>query len=465
MRMSKFSKRQIAAILKEAEAGVTATAIARKHGISATTFYQRWRSEYGRIGHAAAARAGNKRTPEVYTNRWSSNLNNNSTVVIRRLFITIVALCLWVNCQAAVFLARSGTPTTLTIPNVLSEGTLLGLKGEFVQIGDMVFSRGTTPDSIVSGSLWPAGLVYYTFDSQVTDPNRTIFRQEIEHWSQVSSVQFVEDPFAQNIIVILNDTSACNSFVGMKGGAQQLKLAPRCWNQAVIHEMGHALGLVHEQQRPDRNTYVNVSFSGDQNCYDANMGIWQMLSTNETAYDYLSIMHYPAVTNETQTCDTGSYVYSLHARGWRGDGSGGQPPGDPQGSDQGCTDTQTCDGLMGHVINISSRDAFGVAEAYGYRFNVQLRGNGSGTYSISGANSCGGGCFQVPFGATATITAQPGPGSLSFISGDCTGRTSCQLTPTKNSVVDVRFVNLATIVALVSPRIRGDIIFANGFEP
>ena len=46
MRKSKFSEAQIAAILKEAEAGVSAVEVARKHGISAATFYQ-WRSKYG----------------------------------------------------------------------------------------------------------------------------------------------------------------------------------------------------------------------------------------------------------------------------------------------------------------------------------------------------------------------------------------------------------------------------------
>lgn len=46
MRKSKFSESQIAVILKEAEAGVAVAEVARKHGISAATFYQ-WRSKYG----------------------------------------------------------------------------------------------------------------------------------------------------------------------------------------------------------------------------------------------------------------------------------------------------------------------------------------------------------------------------------------------------------------------------------
>lgn len=46
MRKSKFSEVQIAAVLKEAEAGVAVAEVAREHGISAATFYQ-WRTKYG----------------------------------------------------------------------------------------------------------------------------------------------------------------------------------------------------------------------------------------------------------------------------------------------------------------------------------------------------------------------------------------------------------------------------------
>jgi putative transposase len=46
MRKSKFSESQIAGILQEAEAGMAVAEVARKHSISAATFYQ-WRSKYG----------------------------------------------------------------------------------------------------------------------------------------------------------------------------------------------------------------------------------------------------------------------------------------------------------------------------------------------------------------------------------------------------------------------------------
>ena len=55
MRKSKFSESQIAAVLKEAEAGVSVATLTRKHGVSAATFYQ-WRSKFGGMSVSDMAR-------------------------------------------------------------------------------------------------------------------------------------------------------------------------------------------------------------------------------------------------------------------------------------------------------------------------------------------------------------------------------------------------------------------------
>lgn len=46
MKKSRFTETQIVAILKEADAGMPAKEICRKHGISDATYYN-WKSKYG----------------------------------------------------------------------------------------------------------------------------------------------------------------------------------------------------------------------------------------------------------------------------------------------------------------------------------------------------------------------------------------------------------------------------------
>jgi len=55
MKKLRFTKSQIVAILKEAEAGAPVAQLTRKHGISAATYYH-WKSKYwrGRSGGAQA---------------------------------------------------------------------------------------------------------------------------------------------------------------------------------------------------------------------------------------------------------------------------------------------------------------------------------------------------------------------------------------------------------------------------
>ena len=55
MKKSRFTESQIVAILKEGEAGLAVAQLARKHGISAATYYH-WKSKYAGAGIAELKR-------------------------------------------------------------------------------------------------------------------------------------------------------------------------------------------------------------------------------------------------------------------------------------------------------------------------------------------------------------------------------------------------------------------------
>ena len=55
MKTSRFSDRQILAVLKQAEAGSPVPELCREHGISSATFYK-WRSKFGGMDASLMAR-------------------------------------------------------------------------------------------------------------------------------------------------------------------------------------------------------------------------------------------------------------------------------------------------------------------------------------------------------------------------------------------------------------------------
>jgi hypothetical protein len=111
--------------------------------------------------------------------------------------------------------------------------------------------------------------------------------QFVAFTSQTDYVNFYFDPN--------NFSGECEAIVGRAGGEQTVGGSGSCTVATILHEMGHTIGLWHEQSRPDRNTYVSVNYGNLIKGSISNFNqIYDNAQTFGTLFDYASIMEYPA---------------------------------------------------------------------------------------------------------------------------------------------------------------------------
>jgi hypothetical protein len=147
----------------------------------------------------------------------------------------------------------------------------------------LVGTQYQIPYVIATGSGNTANL-----NTAITQFNKTFSNiQFVAYTTQTDYVSFYFDPD--------NTSGECEAVVGRQGGEQQVGGSSTCTVATILHEMGHTIGLWHEQSRPDRNTYVSVNYGNLIKGSIANFNqIYDNAQTFGTYYDYASIMEYPA---------------------------------------------------------------------------------------------------------------------------------------------------------------------------
>lgn len=161
---------------------------------------------------------------------------------------------------------------------------------KFFRVDDMLFLYDETLLlGGFNGKIWTNSKVFYQFDPNVTQTNQTNFIAAYTEWSQVTNINFIQRSVEQNYIYVQSST-VNNSAVGMIGGKQIMNITSWDSKFIIAHEIAHALGMVHEQSRGDRDTFVKINTNNIIKGEEHNFKIQP--TSNYTPYDFFSIMHY-----------------------------------------------------------------------------------------------------------------------------------------------------------------------------
>jgi len=121
----------------------------------------------------------------------------------------------------------------------------------------------------------------------------------INEFHKNTCIRFLKRQSQFDYISIENGASGCWSSVGKVGGKQVVNLqSPGCVRKVgtPIHELMHAIGIIHQQNRDDRDRFVTIKKNNIRQGYEAN---FDKAKSGETSaynirYSYGSVMHYSA---------------------------------------------------------------------------------------------------------------------------------------------------------------------------
>ncbi|KAG1704023.1 Zinc metalloproteinase nas-7 [Nymphon striatum] len=129
-----------------------------------------------------------------------------------------------------------------------------------------------------------------------SEAEKDLIRNSLKTYANHTCIKMIEisNVASAPYSVFIRKASGCYSEVGClrRKRGQRMSLGSGCLDaENVRHEFMHVLGFYHEQNRPDRNKYVEVFYNNIQPRYNRSYQIMDLDTLGEP-YDYHSITHY-----------------------------------------------------------------------------------------------------------------------------------------------------------------------------
>lgn len=171
--------------------------------------------------------------------------------------------------------------------------------GSYLEGDILIPKQGVTMKNglTTQSSRWPNGIVPYEIRGNFNSQDMSIIDHAIAEYHRRTCIRFVPRSSEQDYISIVSGNSGCWSSVGRVGGKQEVNLqSPGCLTKpgTAIHELMHALGFLHEQNREERDSYVSIEYQNIQPSAMSNFDRAAKTLAFGVPYDYGSVMHYSA---------------------------------------------------------------------------------------------------------------------------------------------------------------------------
>ncbi|GIY88491.1 astacin-like metalloprotease toxin 1 [Caerostris darwini] len=165
--------------------------------------------------------------------------------------------------------------------------------------GDILGSDPEDRNAIVNNlQIWPGGIVPYEEDPGLKKTvMKFILERSIKVYDKHTCIRFIPRTNEKDYIRLFPG-QGCYSYVGRTGGQQPVSLGEGCgWEGTIIHELGHAIGFYHEQNRSDRDDYLTIYW---ENIIPGKEDQFMKLKPDQnqllTPFDYDSIMLYGSMS-------------------------------------------------------------------------------------------------------------------------------------------------------------------------
>ena len=167
---------------------------------------------------------------------------------------------------------------------------------------------------------WPQGVVAYRIEPLLlkragatgsdcegwrtwrSSAQASVVCRGMAEWARQTGVRFVAAKTTQRDALVIRDGAANTARLGYFPSGNYMTVALDTNYRSVLHELGHALGLIHEHQRNDRGDYIRLSpviahimskCLGSDLCRRISREYYTLpKATISSEYDPCSIMHY-----------------------------------------------------------------------------------------------------------------------------------------------------------------------------